>query len=77
MYKIKLHITDIQYNNDDLTIEYNYSKAELGYFDGTGTFEGVEIVRVLLDTVDITRQVKHNFDDYEKIVLKQHIENGL
>jgi hypothetical protein len=77
MYKIKLHITDIEYNNDDLTIEYNYSKAELGYFDGTGTFEGVEIVRVLLDTVDITRQVKHNFDDYEKIVLKQHIENGL
>jgi hypothetical protein len=77
MYKIKLHITDIQYNNDDLTIEYNYSKAELGYFNGTGTFEGVEIVRVLLDTVDITRQVKHNFDDYEKIVLKQHIENGL
>lgn len=77
MYKIKLHITDIEYNNDDLTIEYNYSKAELGYFNGTGTFEGVEIVRVLLDTVDITRQVKHNFDDYEKIVLKQHIENGL
>ena len=77
MYKIKLHITDIYYNNNDLTIEYNYSKAELGYFDGTGIFEGVEIVRVLLDTVDITRQVKHNFDDYEKIVLKQHIENGL
>ena len=77
MYKIKLHITDIEYNNDDLTIEYNYSKAELGYFDGTGTFEGVEIVRVLLDTVDITNQVKHNFDDYEEIVLQQHIENGL
>ncbi len=77
MYKIKLHVTDIHYNNDDLTIEYNYSKAELGYFDGTGTFEGVEIVRVLLDTVDITNQVKHNFDDYEEIVLQQHIENGL
>jgi hypothetical protein len=77
MYKIKLHITDIHYNNDDLTIEYRYSKAELGYFDGTGIFEGVEIVRVLLDTVDITNQVKHNFDDYEEIVLQQHIENGL
>ena len=42
-----------------------------------GTEEGVEILRVLLDTVDITRQVKHNFDDYEKIVLQKHIENGL
>ena len=77
MYEIKSHTTDIHYNNDDLTIKYNYSKAELGYFDGTGTFEGVEILRVLLDTVDITRQVKHNFDDYEKIVLQKHIENGL
>ena len=77
MYEIKSHTTDIHYNNDDLTIKYNYSKAELGYFDGTGTFEGVEILRVLLDTVDITNQVKHNFDDYEEIVLQQHIENGL
>tara|TARA_Y100000114_G_scaffold69848_1_gene63960 strand:- start:1282 stop:1515 length:234 start_codon:yes stop_codon:yes gene_type:complete len=77
MYKIKPHTTNINYNNDDLTIKYNYSKAELGYFDGTGTFEGVEILKVYKDTVNITRQVEHNFDDYEKLVLKQHIENGL
>ena len=77
MYEIKSHITDINYNNDDLTIKYHYSKAELGYFDGTGTFEGVEILKVYKDTVNITRQVEHNFDDYEKLVLKQHKENGL
>jgi len=77
MYKIKPHITNINYNNDDLTIKYNHSKAELGYFDGTGTFEGIEILKVYKDTVNITRQVEHNFDDYEKLVLKQHLENGL
>ena len=43
-YNIKLHITDISFNNEDITVEYNFAKAELGYLDGTGTFDGVEIV---------------------------------
>ena len=72
-YNIKLHVTDINFNNEDITVEYNFSKAELGYFDGTGTFDGVEIVRILLDTVDITKLIHYDYlDEIERIVLDRH-----
>ena len=75
-YNIKLHITDISFNNEDITVEYNFAKAELGYLDGTGTFDGVEIVRILLDTVDVTRLIHHDYlDEIERIVLDKHTGN--
>jgi hypothetical protein len=75
-YNIKLHITELNFNNEDITVEYNFSKAELGYLDGTGTFDGVEIVRILLDTVDITRLIHYDYkDEIERIVLEKHTGN--
>ena len=41
-YTIKKHITDIDFNNEEITVEYNFSKAELGHFDGTGLQIGVD-----------------------------------
>ena len=77
-YKHKLHITDIRFNNEDITVEYNYSKAELGHLDGTGTFDGVEIVKVLLDTVDVTKLIHSDYiEDIELDVLDKHLDNGL
>ena len=74
IYNIKLHITDINYNNEDITVEYNFSKAELGHFDGTGTFDGVEIVKVLIDTVDITNLLHYDYiKEIESVVLKKHL----
>ena len=77
-YTIKKHITDINFNNEEITVEYNFSKAELGYFDGTGAFEGVEIVKVLLDTVDVTKLIHSDYiEDIELVVLDKHLDNGL
>ena len=76
-YNIKLHITDIHFNNKDITVEYNFSKAELDYLNGTGTFDGVEIVRVLLDSVDITKLLHEDYiDEIEDIVLDKHELNN-
>ncbi len=77
-YTIKKHITDIDFNNEEITVEYNFSKAELGHFDGTGTFDGVEIVKVLLDTVDVTKLIHSDYiEDIELDVLDKHLDNGL
>tara|TARA_R100001163_G_C5032278_1_gene172161 strand:+ start:272 stop:505 length:234 start_codon:yes stop_codon:yes gene_type:complete len=74
IYNIKLHVTDIKYNNEDITVEYNFSKAELGHFDGTGTFDGVEVVKVMLDTVDITKLLHHDYiKEIESVVLEKHL----
>ena len=74
IYNIKLYITDINYNNEDITVEYNFSKAALGHFDGTGTFDGVEIVKVLLDTVDITKLLHYDYiKEIESVVLEKHL----
>ncbi len=75
-YTHKLHITDINYNHKDITVEYNFTKAELGYFDGTGTFDGVEIVAIRMDTVDITNLVHYDYiKEIESIVLDKHTGN--
>ena len=74
-YNIKLHVTDLEYKNQDITVEYNFSKAELGYFDGTGTFDGVEIVSVLLDNINVTSLLHYDYiEDLEKIILEKHLD---
>tara|TARA_R110002020_G_scaffold29032_3_gene91885 strand:+ start:193 stop:426 length:234 start_codon:yes stop_codon:yes gene_type:complete len=73
-YTHKLYITEIRFNNKDITVEYNFSKAELGHFDGTGTFDGVEIVKILIDTTDITNLVHYDYlTKIERIVFDKHI----
>ena len=75
IYNIKLHVTDINFNNKDITVEYNFSKAELGHFDGTGTFDGVEVVKVMLDTLDVTKLLHHDYiKEIESIILKKHLD---
>ena len=75
IYNIKLHVTDINFNNEDITVEYNFSKAELGHFDGTGTFDGVEVVKVMLDTLDVTRLLHHEYiKEIESIILEKHLD---
>ena len=74
-YNIKLHVIDLEYKNQDITVEYNFSKAELGYFDGTGTFDGVEIVSVLLDNINVTSLLHYDYiEDLEKIILEKHLD---
>jgi len=74
-YNIKLHATDITFKGEDITVEYNFSKAELGYFDGTGTFDGVEIVSVLLDNVNVTRLLHFDYiEQLEHIILDKHLD---
>ena len=75
IYNIKLHVTNINFNNKDITVEYNFSKAELGHFDGTGTFDGVEVVKVMLDTLDVTRLLHHEYiKEIESIILEKHLD---
>ena len=75
IYNIKLHVTDINFNNEDITVEYNFSKAELGYLNGTGTFDGVEVVKVMLDILDVTRLLHHEYiKEIESIILKKHLD---
>ena len=75
IYNIKLHVTDINFNNKDITVEYNFSKAELGHFDGTGTFDGVEVVKVMLDTLDVTKLLHHDYiKEIESTILEKHLD---
>ena len=75
IYNIKLHVTDINFNNEDITVEYNFSKAELGHFDGTGTFDGVEVVKVMLDTLDVTKLLHHDYiKEIESTILEKHLD---
>ena len=72
-YNTKLFVTDIEYNNNQITVEYNFVKAERSYFDGTGTFDGVDINKILIDNVDVTNIIHHEYaDEIESMVLKKH-----
>ena len=73
-YTLKKHITDIEYNNEQLTVEYNFVKAERGYFDGTGTFDGVDLITISKDNVDITNLLHYDYTkDIERLVLQNHL----
>mgnify|MGYP003123074728 CR=1 FL=1 len=75
-YKTTIDICHIDYNGIELTIGYEFAKAELGYYDGTGTFDGVEIRKVFTDNVDVTPLLNYELvKDLEKIVLDNHSGN--
>ena len=73
-YSTKLYIIEFNYKGKDITVEYNFTKAELGYLNGTGTFDGVEIVKVLVDNTDVTRLLHYDFiREIENITKEKHL----
>lgn len=70
-----LHIQDLEYQNTDIVVEYRFLESELDYFNGTGQNNDVEIYKVYVDNVDITRLMEIHFDELESIVLDNHLGN--
>lgn len=70
-----LHIQDLEYQDTDIVVEYRFLESELDYFNGTGQNNDVEIYKVYVDNVDITRLMEIHFDELEIIVLDNHLGN--
>lgn len=70
-----LHIQDLEYQDTDIVVEYRFLESELDYFNGTGQNNDVEIYKVYVDNVDITRLMEIHFDELESIVLDNHLGN--
>lgn len=70
-----LHIQDLEYQDTDIVVEYRFIESELDYFNGTGQNNDVEIYKVYVDNVDITRLMEIHFDELESIVLDNHLGN--
>lgn len=70
-----LHIQDLEYQDTNIVVEYRFIESELDYFNGTGQTNDVEIYKVYVDNVDITRLMEIHFDELESIVLDNHLGN--
>tara|TARA_R100000231_G_scaffold15402_1_gene16364 strand:- start:5501 stop:5728 length:228 start_codon:yes stop_codon:yes gene_type:complete len=73
--KVNKHIQDLEFRNTDIVVEYKFIESELNYFSGTGQKEDVEIYKVLVDNVNITRLMLVYEKELEKIVLDNHLGN--
>ena len=68
-YNSEANIYDTIYEHRYITIEYDFTSSELDYFEGTGTFDGVTINRILEDNLDIT----NNFTQEDLEFLRDQI----
>ena len=71
-YKTIMDITQVELNGKELIVEYNFIKSELDYFNGTGTFDGIEIKKIFIENVDITNLMYHHFSEIENMILPKH-----